>query len=461
MPTAAIYTRISQDTEGQELGVTRQLEDCRALAARLGLEVVQVYTDNDIGASTRSRKKARPAYAAMLTAAEAGEFTTILAYSNSRLTRRPLELEGLITLNEKTAVVIRTVVSGDDNLSTADGRMVARIKVGVDAGEAERTSERIARKHLELARTGRPVGGVRPYGWQRDKATIAPDEAEALRRAAADVIDGVTPTTIVRRMNAEGLRTPMDNDWDAKVLRSVLTNPRIAGWRVHQGKVALDAAGAPVRGLWEPILDQGTFDAVRAALTRDDSRARTPRKGARHYLLTGLLRCGRCNGTMYGNRNPWGHAYRCDGECNNTSAGPGTDAVVAALVVGRLAEEGLDAPTTAPDTGTQVRLDGIAGQIKELMDAYTGKQLSAAVAFGAVETLEKERSALVRQREQAAATRLGPRIAHLTPDGWAALDTDRQRAIAEQLLSAVLLRPATRRGNRFDPTRVEPVWRQA
>jgi len=461
MPTAAIYTRISQDTEGQALGVARQEEDCRALATRLGLDVVQVYTDNDFGASNQSRKKVRPAYSAMLAAAEAGEFTTILAYSSSRLTRRLMELEGLIALHEATGVVIQTVASGDDDLSTADGQMVARIKAAVDAGEAHRTSERIARKHLELARSGRPVGGTRPYGWQADKATIEPDEAAALRRAASDVIDGVTPTTVVRRMNADGLRTPMDNDWDAKVLRAVLINPRIAGWRVHQGKVALDAAGAPVRGLWEPILDQGTFDAVRAALTRDDSRARTPRKGARHYLLTGLLRCGRCNGTMYGNRNQWGHAYRCDGECNNSSAGPGTDAVVAAMVVGRLAEERLDAPTTAPDSGTEARLDGIAAQIKELMDAYTSKQLSAAVAFGGVETLEKERAALVRQREKVAATRLGPRITHLTPEAWAALDTDRQRAIAEQVLSAVLLRPATMRSNRFDPTRVEPVWRQA
>lgn len=95
------------------------------------------------------------------------------------------------------------------------------------------------------------------------------------------------------------------------------------------------------------------------------------------------------------------------------------------------------------------------------MDAYTSKQLSAAVAFGGVETLEKERAALVREREKVAATRLGPRITHLTPEAWAALDTDRQRAIAEQVLSAVLLRPATMRSNRFDPTRVEPVWRQA
>jgi DNA invertase Pin-like site-specific DNA recombinase len=58
---AAIYTRISRDKEGTELGVQRQEQDCRALAERDGLQVVRVYTENDIGASTLSKKR-RPEY---------------------------------------------------------------------------------------------------------------------------------------------------------------------------------------------------------------------------------------------------------------------------------------------------------------------------------------------------------------------------------------------------------------
>ncbi|MFM9776193.1 recombinase family protein, partial [Streptomyces galilaeus] len=73
MTTAAIYTRISLDPEGEALGVGRQEQDCRDLAARDGLGVAAVFTDNDTGASTRSRKKSRPAYADMLDRARAGE----------------------------------------------------------------------------------------------------------------------------------------------------------------------------------------------------------------------------------------------------------------------------------------------------------------------------------------------------------------------------------------------------
>jgi site-specific DNA recombinase len=39
-----------------------------------------------------------------------------------------LELEDLIKLHEETGVIFQTVVSGQDDLSTSDGRMVACIK---------------------------------------------------------------------------------------------------------------------------------------------------------------------------------------------------------------------------------------------------------------------------------------------------------------------------------------------
>jgi DNA invertase Pin-like site-specific DNA recombinase len=44
---AAIYCRISQDRNGDGLGVTRQEDGCRALSDRLGWEVAGVYVDDD------------------------------------------------------------------------------------------------------------------------------------------------------------------------------------------------------------------------------------------------------------------------------------------------------------------------------------------------------------------------------------------------------------------------------
>ena len=61
--TAAIYARISSDPDHDELGVNRQLTDCRQLAAQRGIAVLREYVDDDRSAWNG---KARPAYREML-----------------------------------------------------------------------------------------------------------------------------------------------------------------------------------------------------------------------------------------------------------------------------------------------------------------------------------------------------------------------------------------------------------
>lgn len=456
MTAAAIYTRISRDPEGEALGVARQQQDCRDLAARDGLDVVAVFTDNDTGASTRSRKKTRPQYAHMLARARAGEFGVIIAYSNSRLTRRPLELEELITLYEQHGVRIATVVSGNDDLTTADGRMVARIKGNVDAAEAERTAERVARKHLESAREGKPVAGTRPFGWQPGGRVPDEREAKLIREAAESIIAGVGSYTIARRWADEGVKTSTGRPWEGRVLSRMMQSPRLAGWRIHQGKIAVGRDGRPVRGQWEPILDQATFDAVVAALNPTETRSRVPRKNARHYLLTGTLRCGVCGSIMYGNAAKY-PTYRCSDSTHTVAASVGpVDQLVTAVVLARLAGVAVELPVLIFDGAA--RLADVEADIARLMASFTARELSAEVVFPAVAQLEEQRDSLRLQKRQAEAASVGPDLASIDRTAWDSLGVGERRAIVETLVSAVLVRPATRKGNQFDPDRIEFVW---
>lgn len=61
--SAAVSARISSDQDGTALGVARQLEDCRKLAASLGWVVGEEYVDNDLSAYSG---KPRPEYQRML-----------------------------------------------------------------------------------------------------------------------------------------------------------------------------------------------------------------------------------------------------------------------------------------------------------------------------------------------------------------------------------------------------------
>lgn len=466
MTTAAVYRRISRDPEGLREGVTRQDEDIRALAARIGATVddIHVYEDNDIGASTLSRKP-RPRYEAMLDAARAGEFSAILAYSNSRLTRRPRELEDLLDLYERHGVVIHTVVSGSDDLATADGRMTARIKASVDAAEAERTGERLQRAFLQRAQRGSVNNGGRPFGWQDDKMTPDPDEAALIREAVADVLDGVGLREIVRRWNDAGVATARGNEWDHRALRQMLKQPRLAGWRIHRGQVARDGSGAPVRGVWQPVLDDATFDRLQVVMS-----ARTGsggRRGAHKYLLSGLARCGTCGARMYGAATPSGHNYSCrggNGRANTHTvsiAGIMTDETVSAVVVARIALDGsLDAPPPR-EWPKADRLAAIPDKITEVMAAYNAGELSGAVAFPQVTSFEREQAELAAEYDEwrtATTASVGPQ--KVDPEAFDLLDLDRRRATCQQLLEAVVIAPS-HKGARWTPDRITYVWRPA
>ena len=91
MTRSAVYCRISQDRDGEGLGVARQEKDCRALARRRGWEVVEVFVDNDTSAfSTVRRHKPRPAYERMIESIKSAEIGAVVVWHPDRLHRSPV-----------------------------------------------------------------------------------------------------------------------------------------------------------------------------------------------------------------------------------------------------------------------------------------------------------------------------------------------------------------------------------
>lgn len=301
--SAFVYRRISSDREGLEVGVGRQLEDCEDLAKRKGFTVAGVFTDNDISASTKSTKP-RPEYEEMLRRARTGEVGAILAYSNSRLTRRHREFADLIDLYKTCGVRIVTAVSGEDDLSTADGRMVAWFKAVADAAEAERTAERVQRAMRDLILNGKYKGGVRPFGYLNHD-TLHDVEAEWVRHVYREFLAGASIGSIVTALNVAGVETTRGNPWSRVSVRALLLRPRNAALIKHQGKTLGEAP-------WPALVDVATFDAAVGVLT---SRTRPPK--VRRGFLTGIIRCGveGCDGTgnisHVGDRGSSRVVYRC------------------------------------------------------------------------------------------------------------------------------------------------------
>src|SRR4051794_14898011 len=126
-PRAIIYARQSLDRTGEGAAIDRQIHDCRRLAESRGWDVVEVLTDNDLSASNG---KPRPAYSRLLAAMRSGAVEHIVVWHVDRLTRRLIDLEEVIGICEATGVRLSTV-TGDLDLSTDTGRMLARILASV------------------------------------------------------------------------------------------------------------------------------------------------------------------------------------------------------------------------------------------------------------------------------------------------------------------------------------------
>src|SRR4051812_2192253 len=106
-PRAVIYTRISADHAGEQLGVQRQEADCRALCEQRGWTVTEVFCDND--ASAFDRRKVRPRYQAMLESVRRHGVDVIVAWHPDRLHRQTRELVGFIDTVNDAEVRVETV----------------------------------------------------------------------------------------------------------------------------------------------------------------------------------------------------------------------------------------------------------------------------------------------------------------------------------------------------------------
>ncbi|MBM0276760.1 recombinase family protein [Micromonospora tarensis] len=285
MELAAIYERISDDREGRELGVERQDKDNHALARREGLTVFGVYRDNDISASTNSRKP-RPEYNRLIADAKAGKFSVIVAYTAGRLTRRPREHEDLIDLATGYGIRYRYVRSPSFDLNTAQGREIARTMAARDAGEAEEIAERVAAEVLDRAERGEYHGGPRGYGIALNGRDLVEEEAVEIRTWYVHVLAGGSLSGLETSLNRRGVLTATGKAWRAPVIRKILLNPRNAGLRILHGIEY--AAPNPA------IVSVATWRAAKQIL--ENPARRIHQSGpARRHVGTGLFICERCD----------------------------------------------------------------------------------------------------------------------------------------------------------------------
>ncbi|MBK1637182.1 recombinase family protein [Rhodovulum adriaticum] len=331
---AAIYARYSTDKQNP-MSIEDQVYQCRTLARRKGWEVVEEYTDRELSSALRDR----PGFQRLVGDLGAGKFDTVLAESMDRISRDNVDIADLWKRTAHHGIEIHTLDQGKmDFIKTAFSGIMGTMFL-------EALAEKTRRGQAGLVRKGKNPGGL-PYGYrvpvgadglrQTGELAVVPEEAAVIRRIFTDYAAGHSPLKIAARLNEDGIPAPRgrgagSGHWKQNTLNGnrqrgtgILNNELYVGKRVWN---RLSYRRDPdtrrrVSRLNDPeewqvfdvphlrILDDDLWNAVKERqkayhLKSEDAPATDRNRLSasqglrrRKYLLSGLLRCGLCGGTL-------------------------------------------------------------------------------------------------------------------------------------------------------------------
>lgn len=452
----AVYARISRDPEEQSAGVDRQLVRGKETALSRGWTVSATFVDNDAS----GYRGERPGFDELQDAIRAGEIEVVLVQHQDRLARNVTAFRRFADLCVEHDVRIETW-AGPLDTASASGRFTSTIQAATDEHYSALISEKARAAHAEIAGRGEPNGGRRPFGYVRTRNAEGfrtfephPDEAPELVRLFDRAATGASLHSLAVDLNDRGVATAGGSQWRTARIRDVLSNITYIGMRTHRGEA--------LPGNWEPLVDRETFETVQLILS---GRVRGPFNNVRkRFLAGGIARCGLCDRPLVSKPIRGKSSYVChsvtDGGCGKIRVdGEGLEDHVSDLILEALANprigEALERRQGADNSEIVAKLDALDRRRTELAEAFAMNEIDRAQLRAGTARIDEQRQDL---RSQLAPTR-GPllTVGDLV-DLWESEDVEWRHRVAAVLFDKVIVNPAVRGRNYFDPGRVDIVW---
>ncbi|ANK83546.1 MAG: hypothetical protein TEF_16090 [Rhizobiales bacterium NRL2] len=337
---AAIYARYSSELQS-DASIEDQVRACRERAVSDGFSIVEVFSDFAISGGFL---KNRPGIMSLMGQARSGEFDVVFAEALDRISRDQEDIAAIFKRLGHARVRIITLAEGEIS------ELHIGLKGTMNALFLKDLAQKTRRGQRGRVEAGKIPGG-KSYGYEMVRAlkddgsvttgerTIHEPEARIVRRIFSDYADGLAPRKIASRLNDEGVPSPRGGLWNASTINGnrqrrngVLNNELYRGHIIYnrQSFVKDPETGKRVSRLnpeseWITtrvpdlrIIDEGTWEAVQAIKERYSS-LRGNRRQTKKRLLSGLVRCGACGGTMtIVNRERYScSAKRERGTCSN------------------------------------------------------------------------------------------------------------------------------------------------
>lgn len=489
-PRAREYLRVSQDRSGRLRSVDEQHSDHAADAGREGWALGDPYAEGGAASASRYARKARGGFGELLVDLEADAFGAeiLVMWEASRGSRRVDEWVRLLDLSEQRRIRIwvHTHHTLYDPANPRHRRTLLEDAVDSEY-ESAKTRDRSLRAMRANAVAGRPHGKLL-YGYAREydergryvRQVPHPVQAPLVREMAERVDAGESCWSIAQDLNRRGIPLsqpgrngagPYAGQWRLEQVKRCVTNPGVAGLRVHQGQVIGTAE-------WPALVPRELWSRVVARLT--DPQRRTWRDATVKHLLTGVARCGVCGmplrvwkQTPRGQKRPDGRqhvyaayrAYMCSRSFHVAIKQAWLDEFVTELLLQRMEREDARDLFAPPDPGEAIEharreLSDLESDLQGFYDQAAARKLSptglAEMEARLLPRIEELRARTVPASVPAKIRELpgpGARERWHDPDFGIAL----QRETAARVLDIQLM-PGQKGGRHFDPGRVRWEW---
>jgi site-specific DNA recombinase len=466
---AAVYARLSRSKKVEELGLNIKDQQASGLAvvAHRGWDLIEGPDDGtftDDGKGAWADDVYRPRWEALKLAKP----DVIVVRDAARLGRNWDDHAWLV--RSKARVVEWLGEEADMDLDAplldTDSEAFGNKTVG-NRAYSKKISVSVKRKVKTKAAGGAwPHGGTRPFGYHHppnccddqgcEPGAIIDAEADVILKTAERWLSGESLSALCRDLTEQGVMTPKGLPWQYARLRAMLSGPRIAGIRTHNG--------VETKGTWPAIVDEDLHRRLRSAASESMTR-RANENGT--YLLTSIVWCA-CGNKMYGlrQRSKAGERVRyvCRGPegCQVGIAGPATDEFVYnRSFMAILAPELQSQEQTRRDLdAAQAAVVDLKSRIEELDDEYWVKRsITKERWVGLSETLRKEAEE-TEARERDARQRLvrlrdAPTTAEALAERWLVADVRERNRLLRVAVERVVVHPRVPGRGQFDPTRIE------
>jgi site-specific DNA recombinase len=313
----AIYVRVSTEEQLKGYSVEGQIDDCIELAGTN--EILQYVDDGYTGEILN-----RPALTKLLTDVEDGLIEKVICYDPDRLSRKLLNQLLITEKLEKNDVVLEFVQS--DYKNDAEGQLYFQVRGAFSEFDKAKIKHNTMTGRYRKAQQGFVVknSGLYGYNYDKEKKTyvIHPDEAKVVQMIFNYFTNPDTSLKgingIAHHLTELGIPTAKGGKvWHRQVVRQMLLNESYTGTYYQnkydtEGDYVKKQAGEDFkRGRIRPreewieaeiprIIDEQQFEYAQVLLKQ--VRRRYAGFNRHSYLLSGLVRCGRCGNTMNGRK---------------------------------------------------------------------------------------------------------------------------------------------------------------